>query len=145
MPVTETSCELPDEAGDRGLLSSNRRNRFFSSLSFRITCNGNTGYYIPVNTACSTNAGTMLHQRRRRWYNIVQALDQCFVYTERSMRSTQSYQPWSKPTGNVSETAQQTRDINPMLAQCWPNVCDAGLTSYQHWVNVSCLLGSNVM
>ena len=37
--------------------------------------------------------------------------------------------------------SQQTRYINPMLAQCWPTVYDAGPTLDQHWVDVSCLLG----
>ena len=36
---------------------------------------------------------------------------------------------------------QQTRDVQPMLAQCWPIVFDAGPTSYQSWLNLSCLLG----
>ena len=37
--------------------------------------------------------------------------------------------------------SQQTRDIHPRLIQCWSTVCDAGPTLYQHWVNVSRLLG----
>ena len=32
----------------------------------------------------------------------------------------------------------QTRDIHPMLFQCWPTVLDAGPTLKQHWVNVPC-------
>ena len=36
---------------------------------------------------------------------------------------------------------QQTRNIDPMLFQCWPTVCDAVPTLKQPWVNVSCLLG----
>ena len=36
---------------------------------------------------------------------------------------------------------QQTRDVQPMLVQCWTSVEDDGPTLYQHWLNVSCLLG----
>ena len=35
---------------------------------------------------------------------------------------------------------QQTRDIYPMLFQCWATVFDAGPTLNQHWVNGWCLL-----
>ena len=35
---------------------------------------------------------------------------------------------------------QQTRDVQPMLVQCWASVEDDGPTLYQHWLNVSCLL-----
>ena len=38
----------------------------------------------------------------------------------------------------VSMGSQQTRDVQPMLVQCWPTVFDAGPTLFQHWVNVSC-------
>ena len=44
----------------------------------------------------------------------------------------------------VSDNAynmQQTRDIHPMLFQCWASVGDGGPTLKQYWVNVSCLLG----
>ena len=34
--------------------------------------------------------------------------------------------------------AQETQNINPLPAQCWPNVCDAGLTLSQHWLNWKC-------
>ena len=33
--------------------------------------------------------------------------------------------------------------VHPMLVQWWPIVYDAGPTLYQHWVNVSCLLGNS--
>ena len=42
------------------------------------------------------------------------------------------------------EPTQQTRDIDPMLDQCWSTVYDAGPTLIQHRVDVSCLLGSGV-
>ena len=35
---------------------------------------------------------------------------------------------------------QQTRDIEPLLVQCWASVYDAGPTLNQQWLNVSCLL-----
>ena len=40
----------------------------------------------------------------------------------------------------LSTLAHQTRDVDPMLAQCWPTVCDADPVSNQHWFNASCLL-----
>ena len=42
---------------------------------------------------------------------------------------------------SYDEDSQQTRDFHPMLVQYWPIVYDAGPALYQHWVNVSCLLG----
>ena len=44
----------------------------------------------------------------------------------------------------VHGTVQQTRDIDPMLVQCWSTVYDAGPTLGQHWVDVSRLLGGAV-
>ena len=46
----------------------------------------------------------------------------------------------------ISPITQQTRDIDPMLVQCWASVVDDGPTLNQHWVNVSttCLLASEV-
>ena len=32
-------------------------------------------------------------------------------------------------------------DVDPMLVQCWPTICDAVPASNQHWFNASCLLG----
>ena len=37
---------------------------------------------------------------------------------------------------------QPTRDIEPMLAQCWASDVDGGPTLNQHWLNISCWLGS---
>ena len=37
--------------------------------------------------------------------------------------------------------SQQARDVHPMLVQYWPIVYDDGPTLYQHWVDISCLLG----
>ena len=39
------------------------------------------------------------------------------------------------------DISQQTRDIDPMLCQCWASVVDGGPTLAQHWVDVPCLLG----
>ena len=36
----------------------------------------------------------------------------------------------------------QTRDIEPLLVQCWPTVYDVGPTLKQQWLGVSCLLGN---
>ena len=41
--------------------------------------------------------------------------------------------------------SQQTRDIEPLLVQCWSTVYDAGPTLNQQWLNVSCLLGWQVI
>ena len=35
-------------------------------------------------------------------------------------------------------TAQQTREIEPFLVQCWASVVDDGPTLKQKWPNVSC-------
>ena len=40
--------------------------------------------------------------------------------------------------------SQLTRDVQPMLVQCWPIVFDACPTLLRHWLNVSCLLGASV-
>ena len=36
--------------------------------------------------------------------------------------------------------SQQTRDVEPMLVQCWPTVCNSSPTSNQHWFDALCLL-----
>ena len=41
-----------------------------------------------------------------------------------------------------AKQTQQTRDIRPMLFQCWASVTDAGPTLKQHRANVSCLTHS---
>ena len=38
--------------------------------------------------------------------------------------------------------AQQTRDVDPMVVQCWATGCAAGPTLNHHWVNDPCLLDS---
>ena len=43
---------------------------------------------------------------------------------------------------DIGELIQQTRYIDPMLDQCWADVGDGGPPLVQHWVYVSCLLGS---
>ena len=47
--------------------------------------------------------------------------------------------------GCRTEPTQQTRHVDPMLFECWPAVSDVGSTFKQHWVNVSCLLGSEIL
>ena len=47
----------------------------------------------------------------------------------------------SPPALPATAISQQTRDIHPMLFQCWPSVEDDGPTLKQHWVNAPCLLG----
>ena len=42
-------------------------------------------------------------------------------------------------------TNLQTRNIQPMLVQCWASVEDDGPTLYQHWLNVLCLLGIHII
>ena len=32
-------------------------------------------------------------------------------------------------------------NVGPVLVQCWASVADGGTTLFQHWINVSCLLG----
>ena len=41
-----------------------------------------------------------------------------------------------------SRPTQQTWDVGPTLAYCWPTVYDVGPTVNQRWANVLCLLGS---
>ena len=41
--------------------------------------------------------------------------------------------------------SQQTRDIHPRLVQCWTSVIDGEPTLNQPWVNVSCLLRSDII
>ena len=40
---------------------------------------------------------------------------------------------------------QQTRDVDPMLFYCWASVVDGGPALKQHWVNVSYLLGRQML
>ena len=44
--------------------------------------------------------------------------------------------------GGGGEGSQQTLHIHQMLEHCCFSVADGGPTMYQHWVNVSCLLGA---
>ena len=93
-------------------------------LSMPLKTDGNvcTGY-IPANTGCSTNVVVMLGQRPRRWAIIKSALVKRVVFA------------------GCAASCQKTRDIEPMLGQCWPSVYDAGPTLTRHWLDVSCLLG----
>ena len=42
---------------------------------------------------------------------------------------------------NMQAFVQQTREIDPMLKQCWFNIEDGGPTSLQYRLNILCLLG----
>ena len=46
---------------------------------------------------------------------------------------------------NVRDVGFDPGNIHPMLVQCEPIVSDTGPTLYQHWVNVSCLLGCIIL
>ena len=48
---------------------------------------------------------------------------------------------WGEAEHFLSFIAQQTWDVGPTLAYCWPTVYDVGPTLNQRWANVSCLLG----
>ena len=67
----------------------------------------------------------MLGQSRRRWAKINPALFQGIVFTGLL----------------AARVFPQTLDIDPMLFQCWPVVCEVSTTLSQHRVNVSCLPG----
>ena len=41
----------------------------------------------------------------------------------------------------IPANTRRSPNVGTMLAQCWPIVYDADPTLYQHWVNVTCLLG----
>ena len=45
---------------------------------------------------------------------------------------------------DVVSDVKQTRDVHPMLCQCWPSVADASPVLAQHWVIFSCLLTHSV-
>ena len=59
----------------------------------------------------------------------------------RSARHPYTEQPWRCLEGfSVTAVAKSTLDIDQMLFQYWPSVCDAGPAWKQYWVNVSYLL-----
>ena len=49
------------------------------------------------------------------------------------------------PFQPIHSSPQQTREVEPMLGQCWASVLDDEPTLTQHWFNVSCLLGQKLM
>ena len=57
-------------------------------------------------------------------------------------RFTSIYMSASKTCATCYRRAifQSGRSTDPMLAQCWPIVCDAGPTLNQYWVSISCML-----
>ena len=54
----------------------------------------------------------------------------------------QDFNPY--PARVVYPISRLTRNLSPMLDQCWANVVDGGPTLVKHWVDVSCLLGYRV-
>ena len=46
---------------------------------------------------------------------------------------------------NVRDVGFDPGNIHPMLVHCEPIVSDTGPILYQHWVNVSCLLGCIIL
>ena len=58
----------------------------------------------------------------------------CTIKVQRAFLHSYTISHWAR-------TTQQTQCAEPMLGWCWPNVCDAGPTSDQHWANASWFLG----
>ena len=52
--------------------------------------------------------------------------------------------PVPEQNGLFNICTQQTRDIQPMLVQCWASVADAGPTLNRRRLTVSYLLGGDV-
>ena len=48
------------------------------------------------------------------------------------------------PFVSIHSSAQQTRNIEPMLVQCRPKVCDNEPRLIQHWMEVSYFLVGDV-
>ena len=67
---------------------------------------------------------------RKFWFCALSKLEKILRICSLSLLLSRLRRMWS----------QQTRDIDPMLDQYWSTGYDAGPTSVQHWVDVSCLL-----
>ena len=88
---------------------------------------------------------------RRRWTNATPTLIQRIVCTGQAhiCRSTDIvYQlntekvkmylfTWYSALVLTVCGAEQTREVDPMLAHCWADVVDGGPTENQHWVRFS--------
>ena len=74
----------------------------------------------------------------RRWVNCIMIVNITLIYIglKTLFRNTHIKPMTRRPS-------QQTRDVQPMLFECWANVVDGGPTFKQHWLNVSCLLRYN--
>ena len=59
----------------------------------------------------------------------------------REVHAQKTRSRWGSWNAKPKGSTQQTRDIEPMLGQCWTDVVDGGPALTQHWFNVSCLLG----
>ena len=51
---------------------------------------------------------------------------------------------FAKRRGLVLVYTPSKHDVDQMLVQCWPTVCNAGPASNQHWFNASCLQTQNI-
>ena len=86
-----------------------------------------------VNIICIINILPATGFKRGSWGSIT--LPHFFVPSMSAMRT------------ELSGTGDQTEDIEPLLAQYWSIVCDAGPTFGQQWFNVTmvqCLVSAGV-
>ena len=51
---------------------------------------------------------------------------------------------WCPKTRPAPIITQQARVTGPLMVQCWYSFDDAGTTLSHQWVNVSCLLGTQL-
>ena len=85
---------------------------------------------------------------RRRWINVgstSQTVDQHWTNVSCFLTGGEHAKRKHWDPGLTTSLSQQSRDVEPMLGQCWPAVYDVGPTLTQHWSNVSCLLGTTQM
>ena len=112
--------------------------------------NGDIGQmtpHFPENTKHLYHIYTMLVQRGRRWAGVVEMLYKCFVFARLPAQATK-FKSWRSETEHATYQSlrlpkilsQQTRDVDPVLFQCWASVADGGPTFKQHWVSASRLL-----
>ena len=52
-----------------------------------------------------------------------------------------SYLSFTSCLNKKVQKTEQTRDIEPLLFQCWVSVVDGGPTIKQQWLNISCYKG----
>ena len=83
---------------------------------------------ITANRRLWPNVGIMLAHRLRRWSNIMPTVGQRLVFA--GIRTS------------FRLGLSSSRDIEPLLVQCWASVVDGGPTLNHQWLNVSRLLGN---